>query len=75
MNAQKVGPAKNALAQVFVSYGSKDAARVVAIAKALEKAGVSIWRDGDRILGGQYYGEQIVHAIAHCELFLLDMFT
>ncbi len=37
----------------------------------MEKAGVSIWRDGDRILGGQYYGEQIVHAIAHCELFLL----
>jgi serine/threonine protein kinase len=71
MNAQNDAPAKNALAQVFVSYGSKDAVRVVPIAKLLEKAGVSVWRDGDRILGGQYYGEQIVHAIAHCELFLL----
>ena len=71
MNAQKDGPAQNALAQVFVSYGSKDADRVVPIARLLEKAGVSVWRDGDRVLGGQYYGEEIVHAIAHCELFLL----
>ena len=71
MNAQQDAPAKNALAQVFVSYGSKDADRVVPIARLLEKAGVSIWRDGDRILGGQYYGEQIAHAIAHCDLFLL----
>jgi serine/threonine protein kinase len=71
MNAETGASAKNALAQVFVSYGSKDAARVVPIAKLLEKAGVTVWRDGDRILGGQYYGEQIVHAIAHCEIFLL----
>jgi hypothetical protein len=57
--------------EVFISYASKDAARVVPIAQLLEKEGVSVWRDGDRILGGQYYGEQIVHALAHSRVVLL----
>jgi serine/threonine protein kinase len=52
-------------AQVFVSYGRSDAERVLEIARLLEEAGVGVWRDGDCILGGQYYGEEIVHAIAH----------
>ena len=57
--------------EVFISYASKDAARVVPIAQLLEQAGLSVWRDGDHILGGQYYGEQIVHAIAHSRVVLL----
>src|SRR4051812_6004264 len=56
---------------VFISYASKDADRVVPIARLLEKAGVSVWRDGDRILGGQYYGEQIVQALTHSRVVLL----
>ncbi|HEV3257859.1 MAG TPA: family 16 glycoside hydrolase [Gemmataceae bacterium] len=57
--------------EVFISYASKDADRVVPLAQLLEQAGVSVWRDGDRILGGQYYGEQIVHALAHSRVVLL----
>ena len=57
--------------QVFVSYASQDAAQVVQVARLLEQEGVTIWRDGDRILCGQYYGEQIVHAIAHSRVVLL----
>jgi formylglycine-generating enzyme required for sulfatase activity/serine/threonine protein kinase len=58
-------------AQVFVSYGSGDAEQVLAIARLLEENGASVWRDGDCVLGGQYYGEEIVHAIAHSRVVLL----
>jgi serine/threonine protein kinase len=58
-------------AQVFISYTSADAEKVLAIARQLEEAGIKVWRDGDRILGGQYYGEQIVHALAHSKAVLL----
>jgi formylglycine-generating enzyme required for sulfatase activity len=57
--------------QVFISYARKDAGSVDAITRLLEEAGVSIWRDSDRILGGQYFGEAIVHAIAHSRVLLL----
>jgi hypothetical protein len=57
--------------QVFVSYARQDAEQVLQIARLLEQAGATIWRDGDHILGGQYYGEQIVHAIAHSRVVLL----
>jgi formylglycine-generating enzyme required for sulfatase activity/serine/threonine protein kinase len=58
-------------AQVFVSYGRGDAEMVLQISRMLEDEGASVWRDGDRILGGQYYGEEIVHAIAHSRVVLL----
>jgi serine/threonine protein kinase len=57
--------------QVFVSYARQDAEPVRNIASFLEEEGITVWRDGDRILGGQYYGEQIVHAIAHSRVVLL----
>ena len=57
--------------QVFVSYSRTDAETVGAIARLLEDAGVTVWRDSDRILGGQYFGEAIVHAIAHSRVLLL----
>jgi len=57
--------------QVFVSYARQDSDRVHDIVRLLEQAGVTVWRDCDRILGGQYYGEQIVHAIAHSRVVLL----
>ena len=57
--------------QVFVSYARQDAEQVLQIAGLLEREGATVWRDGDQILGGQYYGEQIVHAIAHSQVVLL----
>jgi formylglycine-generating enzyme required for sulfatase activity/serine/threonine protein kinase len=56
---------------VFVSYASQDAEQVLQVARLLEQEAVTLWRDGDRILCGQYYGEQIVHAIAHSRVVLL----
>jgi predicted GH43/DUF377 family glycosyl hydrolase/serine/threonine protein kinase len=57
--------------QVFVSYARQDAEKVLEIVGLLEPQGVTVWRDCDRILGGQYYGEQIVHAIAHSRVVML----
>jgi TIR domain len=57
--------------QVFISYGRADAEQVLKIARLLEAEGATVWRDGDRILGGQYYGEEIVHAIAHSRVVML----
>jgi formylglycine-generating enzyme required for sulfatase activity/serine/threonine protein kinase len=57
--------------QVFVSYARQDAEKVLQVVRLLEQEGVTVWRDGDHILGGQYYGEQIVHAIAHSRVVLL----
>jgi formylglycine-generating enzyme required for sulfatase activity/serine/threonine protein kinase len=57
--------------QVFISYGRADAEQVLEIARLLEAEGATVWRDGDRILGGQYYGEEIVHAIAHSRVVML----
>ncbi len=57
--------------QVFVSYASPDAEQVLQVVRLLEQEAVTVWRDGDRILCGQYYGEQIVHAIGHSRVVLL----
>jgi hypothetical protein len=71
MGSSDEAPAAKTQPDIFISYASKDADRVVPIARLLEKAGVSVWRDGDRILGGQYYGEQIVQALTHSRVVLL----
>ena len=44
---------------------------MLTITRLLEEEGVSVWRDDERILGGQYYGEEIVHAIAHSRVVVL----
>lgn len=71
MGASNEARAAKMQPDIFISYASKDAESVVPIARLLEKAGVSVWRDGDRILGGQYYGEQIVQALTHARVVLL----
>ena len=57
--------------QVFVSYARHDAKQVLNITHLLEEEGATVWRDEERILGGQYYGEEIVHAIAHSRVVML----
>jgi hypothetical protein len=57
--------------QVFISYAREDTELVIAIARLLEQDGITVWRDGDRILGGQSWGTAIVHGIAHSEIFML----
>lgn len=55
----------------FVSYASRDMDRVAPIVARLESAGVSVWRDQERILGGGNYGPEIVDGIERCNVLLL----
>jgi Protein kinase domain/TIR domain len=71
MIRQASGIAGGTQPQVFVSYARQDAEQVLTITGLLEGEGATVWRDEDRILGGQYYGEQIVHAIAHSRVVVL----
>ena len=48
---------------VFVSYSRRDEERVGLVVRSLEQAGVRVWRDNERIQGGEYYGESIAAAI------------
>ena len=57
--------------EVFVSYSSRDRARVLAIVDRLSAAGVSVWLDRARIDGGANYGEEIVRAIRGCKVLML----
>jgi hypothetical protein len=57
--------------QVFISYASSDIIKVVELAKALDAAGVTIWRDQDQILGGENYGPKIVKAIRNAKTLLV----
>lgn len=56
---------------VFISYASRDREQVGEIVRLLESAGVSVWRDKERILGGESYGPRIVHAIKHSRVMVL----
>jgi len=57
--------------EVFISYASRDGERVAAIARELAAAGVSLWRDQQRILGGDVYGPAIVRAIRQSKVLML----
>src|SRR5205823_11788040 len=63
--------AKPTTPEVFISYASRNRDRVVPIARHLESAGVTIWRDQDEILGGENYGPKIVEGIKRCKLLML----
>ena len=56
---------------IFISYASHDVGRVLPIARHLEAAGVPLWRDHDRILGGGNYGPEIARAIRESRWLML----
>lgn len=55
----------------FISYSSHNRPQVIEIATALRSNGVSLWRDGEQIRGGQCYGLEIVDGIKHSKMFVL----
>lgn len=57
--------------RVFLSYSTRDRARVVEIAQALEGRGLLAWRDRNEILGGENYGPRIVEAVKQSVAVLL----
>jgi hypothetical protein len=57
--------------EVFVSYSSKDKPKVLQIVSYLERCGVTVWIDRDRIYGGTNYGPEIVRGLKECKVLLL----
>src|SRR5258708_32372523 len=55
-------PIPNDAQDVFISYSSHDVTQVRDLAEVLRTAGVRLWRDGDRLLGGDFYNAKIVEA-------------
>jgi TIR domain len=56
---------------VFLSYARADLALVLAIEQGLRAAGVSIWRDQDKLYGGQRWPKALGEAIAAQDYLLL----
>ncbi len=52
--------------QVFLSYAATDRERAMAIADALERAGVPVWIDRRSIAGGDLWATGIAQAIRNC---------
>jgi predicted aminopeptidase len=47
----------------FISYSRKDNAMAEALASAIEKHGISIWRDKDNLLPGDNFTKKIPEAL------------
>ena len=58
-------------AEVFISYASQNKDRVQEIALHLEAAGVRVWRDQQKILGGGNFGQEIVKGIKGSNVLML----
>ena len=58
-------------AEVFISYASQNKDRVQEIALHLEAAGVRVWRDQLKILGGGNFGQEIVKGIKGSKVLML----
>jgi hypothetical protein len=55
---------------VFLSYAREDLAHARAIADALERAGVDVWFDEQRLAGGDDWDQMIQDNIRRCSLFV-----
>jgi hypothetical protein len=64
-------PLTSANSEAFISYASRDRARVLPIADQLQSAGVRAWLDRNRIDGGMVWAEEIVRGIKSCKAMLL----
>ncbi|MFI5263947.1 MAG: TIR domain-containing protein [Candidatus Kapaibacterium sp.] len=58
-------------AEVFISYSREDKDSVLALAKKLQDAGVSLWIDEGGIDGATMWGEEIVNALENAKVLLL----
>ncbi|MBM3459524.1 MAG: TIR domain-containing protein, partial [Armatimonadetes bacterium] len=58
-------------AEVFISFSSRDRPAALRIVDLLEAAGVSVWLDQTRIVGGANYGSEIVRGVKNCRVLLL----
>jgi Tol biopolymer transport system component len=58
-------------AEVFVSYSSQDRDRVIPVVEYLRSLGISVWVDEGNIHAADLWSEQIVQAIAGCQVMVV----
>ena len=58
-------------AEVFVSYSSQDRDRVIPVVEYLRSSGISVWVDEGNIHAADLWSEQIVQAIAGCQVMVV----
>jgi len=58
-------------AEVFVSYSSQDRDRVIPVVDYLRSSGISVWVDEGNIHAADLWSEQIVQAIAGCQVMVV----
>ena len=58
-------------AEVFVSYSSLDRDRVMPVVESLRGNGISVWVDEGNIHAADLWSEQIVQAIASCQVMVV----
>src|SRR5438477_11964409 len=56
---------------VFISYASVEPDLALALAEALQQAGIAVWLDRHAIAGGSAWSTAIVRAIKDCTAFLV----
>ena len=59
------------MADVFISYSSKNADEAEYIREVLEKNNISCWIDHERVHGGQFFLEEILKGIENCKVLLI----
>ena len=58
-------------AEVFVSYSSQDRDRVMPVVQHIRNSGISVWVDEGNIHAADLWSEQIVQAIADCQIMVV----
>ena len=64
-------PNKETMPGVFMSYARSDLEPVLAIEQGLRAAGITVWRDQDKLYGGQRWPKALGEAIAANDWLLL----
>ncbi len=59
------------MADIFISYSSKDRAQAEQLTELLASAGLSVWIDRSGIVGAEQWATEIVEGIRACATFLL----
>ncbi len=57
--------------RVFISHSSRDRRFVTRIARILEQHKISYWYSATHIAGAKQWHDEIGHALAHCNWFLI----
>src|SRR5580704_15511189 len=62
---------QNQMADIFISYSSKDKEKADQLSELLASAGLAVWIDQSGIVGAEKWATEIVEGIKACSTFIL----